>query len=149
MGHIVQSDDAPSSGAHAYAADLEQRLEREHAERIASWDREQQRQRTLWAERRAEAEKARELYESNNDLLRVRLDDVVGREKEYVARADDLDERDKQLARRALELEAMEAQVHELREQRQSLNSTIASLTARAGQGFNGIALEDAPGDAG
>ncbi len=124
-------------------------LEREHAERIASWDREQQRQRTLWAERRAEAEKARELYESNNDLLRVRLDDVVGREKEHVARAGDLDERDKQLARRALELEAMEAQVHELREQRQSLNSTIASLTARAGQGFSGIALEDAPGDEG
>ena len=91
------------------------------------------------------AEKARELYEANNDLLRVRLDDVVGREKEHVSRAADLDDRDKQLARRALELEAMQAQVHELRDQRQSLNATIASLTARAGRDFAGITLGDEP----
>lgn len=116
------------------------KLERDQARRIAGWEREQQRQRTLWAERRAEAEKARELYERNMQLLEKRLLDVSVREKEHKARIEELAEREGELDRRERELKALEIRVHELEEQRQSLNVTIAGLTARAGTGWSGAA---------
>lgn len=109
------------------------KLESEHAARIAEWEREQQRSRQLWAERRAEAEKARELYERNVALVEARLAEVAAREKEHQHRAEELEERTAKLAERELRLKAAEERVRLLEEQRDSLNAVIASLSTQIG----------------
>jgi chromosome segregation ATPase len=111
-----------------------ERLEREHAGRASEWEREQQRARQAWAERRAEAEKARELYERNAALLDRRLAEVMQREKEHQARAETLEERTAQLSERERRLHAAEARIRLLEEQRDSLNAVIASLTTQVGR---------------
>jgi hypothetical protein len=108
-------------------------LERAHAERIAADERELQHQRRVWAERRAEAEKARELYERNNQLLEQRMADVIAREEEHTQRSATLAAREKELEKRGREVESLRIRAEALEEQRQSLNATIASLTAKAG----------------
>jgi chromosome segregation ATPase len=111
-----------------------ERLEREHASRASEWEREQQRARQAWAERRAEAEKARELYERNAALLDRRLAEVMQREKEHQTRAETLEERNAQLTERERRLRAAEERIRLLEEQRDSLNAVIASLTTQVGR---------------
>jgi chromosome segregation ATPase len=112
-------------------------LEREHAERVAAFEKEQQRARQLWAERRAEAEKARELYERNTSLVEKRLEEVVRREQEHARRAEELAEKTSQVAERERRLRTLEERVRLLEEQRDSLNQVITNLTTRVGKDWS------------
>ena len=109
-------------------------LEREHAARSAEWEREQHRARQLWTERRAEAEKARELYERNTTLVEKRLAEIASREQQHVARARELEQSAAELTERERRLRAAEERIRLLEEQRDSLNSVISSLTTQVGR---------------
>ena len=107
-------------------------LEREQAQRFTAFETSREAQQRVWGERRAEAEKARELYERNCRLLERRIAEVDEREGEHEKRARELQGKTLEIERRERRLRAAEARVRELEEQRQSLNATIASLTASA-----------------
>jgi chromosome segregation ATPase len=109
-------------------------LESQQASRVAEFEKEQQRQRTLWAERRAEAEKARELYERNVEVVEKRLQAVLEREGVHERRAAELTRAQTDLAERERLLAAREEALAQLRAQRDSLNAVIASLATQVGR---------------
>lgn len=111
-----------------------EKLEADQTQRVAEWERERQRQASLWAERRAEAEKARELYERNVEMVDRRIDAVARREEEHEKRAAELAKRETQLADRERIIAARDEQIAHLSRQRDTLNSIIASLTTQLGR---------------